>query len=37
MDDAQNTEEQLAGAIGKPRATVTKALSFTNLPVENEV
>ncbi len=37
MDDALYTEEQLAGAIGKPRATVTEALSLTNLPVENKV
>jgi ParB family chromosome partitioning protein len=34
MDDAQYTQEQLAGAIGKPRATVTEALSLTNLPIE---
>jgi ParB family chromosome partitioning protein len=36
MDDAQYTQEQLAGAIGKPRATVTETLSLTNLPVESE-
>jgi ParB family chromosome partitioning protein len=36
MDDAQYTQEQLAGAIGKLRATVTEALSLTNLPAESE-
>jgi ParB family chromosome partitioning protein len=36
MDDAQYTQEQLAGEIGKPRATVTEALSLTNLPAESE-
>ncbi len=34
MDDAQYTQEQLAGAIGKPRATFTEALSLTNLPIQ---
>ncbi|MHB8091108.1 MAG: ParB/RepB/Spo0J family partition protein [Syntrophales bacterium] len=34
MDDAKYTQEQLAGVIGKPRATIADTLSLTNLPVE---
>jgi len=38
MDEEKYTQDQLAGVIGKPRATITETLSLTNLPeaIRNE-
>ena len=38
MDEEEYTQDQLAGVIGKPRATITETLSLTNLPeaIRNE-